>query len=50
MKDVAQVLRTKEEEIVRVKKELEALKIVAALLSEESRQQRIPATAANALI
>jgi|GraSoiStandDraft_60_1057301.scaffolds.fasta_scaffold4470906_1 hypothetical protein len=35
MKDVAQVLRTKEEEIVRVKKELEALKIVAALLSED---------------
>ncbi len=35
MRDVTEVLRMKEEEIVRVKKEVEALKLVAALLGEE---------------
>lgn len=37
MKDISEVLRRKEEEIVRVKKEVEALKVVAALLSEENK-------------
>jgi hypothetical protein len=35
MKTIADVLRAKEEEILRVKKEVEALRIVAGLLSEE---------------
>jgi len=35
MKDVAEVLRAKEEEFVRVKKEVEALKIAVGLLAEE---------------
>ena len=37
MKDIAEVLRTKEEEILRVKKELEALKIAVGLLAEEEK-------------
>jgi hypothetical protein len=35
MKTIADVLRAKEEEILRVKKEVEALKIAAGLLSED---------------
>ena len=35
MKTIADVLRAKEEEILRVKKEVEALRIAAGLLSEE---------------
>lgn len=37
MKDVAEVLRTKEEEFLRVKKEVEALKIAVGLLAEEEK-------------
>jgi len=36
MKDPLEVLRTKEQEIVRVKQEIEALRITAKLLGEES--------------
>ena len=35
MKDVNEVLRMKEEEIARVKKEVEALKLVASLLDDQ---------------
>lgn len=42
MRDVVEVLRMKEEEIVRVKKELEALKIVTALLSDEEKSENNP--------
>lgn len=35
MKSIVEVLRMKEEEILRVKKEVEALRIVAGLLNEE---------------
>jgi len=42
MRDVAEVLRMKEEEIIRVKKELEALKIVTALLNDEEKSQNNP--------
>jgi hypothetical protein len=38
MKEISEVLRTKEAEILRVKKELEALKIVAGLLGEEKNE------------
>lgn len=37
MKSLAEVLRTKEEEILRVKRELEALKIAAGLLGDDDR-------------
>jgi hypothetical protein len=37
MKDVAEVLRTKEEEFLRVKKEVEALKIAVRLLDEQEK-------------
>lgn len=36
MKDPYEVLREKEQEIARVKKEVDALRIVAKLLSDES--------------
>lgn len=36
MRNPMEVLRMKEQEVVRVKKEVEALQIVARLLSEES--------------
>jgi hypothetical protein len=35
MKNIAEVLRTKEQEIARVKQEIEALRITAKLLGEE---------------
>jgi hypothetical protein len=35
MKSIVEVLRMKEEEILRVKKEVEALRIVAGLLNED---------------
>ena len=38
MKEISEVLRTKEAEILRVQKELEALKIVAGLLGEEKKE------------
>jgi 23S rRNA maturation mini-RNase III len=37
MKDLLEVLRTKEDEIVRVKKEVEALRIAIGLLGEEEK-------------
>lgn len=37
MKDPLEVLRQKEEELVRVQKEVEALRMVADLLGEEPR-------------
>jgi hypothetical protein len=37
MKDLLEVLRMKEDEILRVKKEVEALKIAAGLLGEEEK-------------
>lgn len=37
MKDLLEVLREKEEEILRVKKEVEALRIAAGLLGEEGK-------------
>jgi hypothetical protein len=40
MKDVAEVLRTKEEEFLRVKKEVEALKIAVRLLDEEGKPDK----------
>ena len=40
MREITEVLRTKEAEILRVKKELEALKIVAGLLGEETNEQQ----------
>jgi hypothetical protein len=40
MKDVVEVLREKEEEIVRVKKEVEALKIAVGLLTEEKSDHK----------
>jgi hypothetical protein len=40
MREITEVLRTKEAEILRVKKELEALKIVAGLLGEEKNEQQ----------
>jgi hypothetical protein len=39
MRDVTEVLRMKEEEIARVKKEVEALKLVATLLGEEQNPE-----------
>jgi hypothetical protein len=36
MKDILEVLRMKEQDIVRVKQEIEALRITAELLGEES--------------
>jgi hypothetical protein len=39
MRDVAEVLRMKEEEIVQVKKEVEALKLVATLLGDEQNSE-----------
>jgi hypothetical protein len=38
MKNLREVLRTKEEEILRLKKEIEALKITARILSEDTAQ------------
>jgi hypothetical protein len=38
MKEISEVLRTKEAEMLRVKKELEALKIVAGLLGEDKNE------------
>jgi hypothetical protein len=37
MKDLLEVLRRKEEEILRVRKEVEALRIAAGLLGEEEK-------------
>ncbi len=37
MKDLLEVLRIKEEEILRVKKEVEALRIAVGLLDEEEK-------------
>lgn len=39
MRDLNEVLRKKEEEIARVKKEVEALKLVAALLGEDQKSE-----------
>ena len=39
MKDVVEVLRMKEEEILRVQKELEALKTVVSLLAEDEKTE-----------
>ena len=39
MKDVVEVLRAKEEEILRVKKEVEALKIAVRLLAEDDKTE-----------
>ena len=39
MKDVVEVLRAKEEEILRVKKEVEALKIAVRLLAEDDKSE-----------
>lgn len=38
MRSIEEVLRMKEEEILRVKKEVEALRIAAGLLSESERE------------
>jgi hypothetical protein len=38
MKTIEEVLQAKEEEILRVKKEVEALRIAAGLLSESERE------------
>jgi hypothetical protein len=37
MKDVVEVLRMKEEQVLRVQKELEALKTVVGLLAEDEK-------------
>jgi hypothetical protein len=42
MKTVEEVLRTKEEEIQRVRKEVEALRIAAGLLSDQDSEDRKP--------
>jgi hypothetical protein len=42
MKNPLEVLRMKEEEILRVRKEIEALKITARLLSESEESERKP--------
>lgn len=40
MKDPFEVLRTKEQELVQVRKEVDALRIVAQLLGEEINRKR----------
>ena len=40
MKDPFEVLRTKEQELMRVKEEVDALRIVAQLLGEETNSKR----------
>jgi hypothetical protein len=40
MKDPFEVLRTKEQELVQVKKEVDALRIVAQLLGEDSNGRK----------
>ena len=42
MKTVEEVLRIKEEEILRVRKEVEALRIAAGLLSDQDPAERKP--------
>jgi hypothetical protein len=42
MKNPLEVLRMKEEEILRVRKEIEALKITARLLSESEQPDKKP--------
>ena len=46
MKNLCEVLRTKEEEILRVKKEIEALKIPHGLLAEKKNADKKPNIAA----
>lgn len=41
MKDPFEVLQTKEQELARVKKEVDALRIVAQLLGEESNVKKV---------
>ena len=38
MKNIAEVLQAKEEDILRVKKEIEALRLIAPLLGEEEER------------
>ena len=40
MKDVVEVLRSKEEQFLRVQKELEALKTVVGLLAEDEKNDQ----------
>jgi len=47
MKDPFEVLRFKEQELVRVKNEVDALRIVAQLLGEESNGKKIEVRPAN---
>lgn len=47
MKDPFEVLRFKEQELVRVKKEVDALRMVAQLLGEESSVKKIETRPAN---
>ena len=46
MKNIYEVLRHKEEEIERLRKELQALHIVAPLLGEELTEEEAPVAAA----
>jgi len=41
MKDPFEVLRSKEQELMRVKEEVDALRIVAQLLGEETNGKRV---------
>jgi hypothetical protein len=42
MKDVHEVLRQKEADLSRVRREIESLQIVASLLSDESKTDELP--------
>ena len=47
MKDPFEVLRFKEQELLRIRKEVDALRIVAQLLGEESNGKKIETRPAN---